>query len=92
MAGIAPGKSLIALFEDEHNSRRLVINLDHVHSLSSRAIAMLLAHDLRLERAGGAMRLCQPSARVLVLLKHVRVPALVNLHAALEDAVLTAWA
>ncbi|MFO0960992.1 MAG: FHA domain-containing protein [Isosphaeraceae bacterium] len=85
-------EGLLALFEGSHKPHRLVINLDHVHSLSSRAIAMLLAHNLRLERAGGALRLCQPSARVLVLLEHVRVPALVNVHAALEDAVLTAWA
>lgn len=85
-------EGLVGLLEDDHNPRRLVINLDHVHALSSRAVAMLLAHNLRLERAGGGLRLCQPSARVLVLLEHVRVPALINIHAALEDAVLTAWA
>ncbi|MBX6312044.1 MAG: FHA domain-containing protein [Isosphaeraceae bacterium] len=71
--------------------RRVVINLERVMSLSSRAVGVLLAHFLRLDRAGGALRLCQANPKILSALDGLRVPILIPLYPTVDDAVLTAW-
>ncbi len=70
---------------------RLVVNLPIVERLSSGAIGVLLAHQLRLHRLGGAMRLVQVQPLVRTYLTHIRLPMLVEIHETLDDAVLTSW-
>lgn len=70
---------------------RVVLDLSQVTHLSSRAIGVLLAHHLRLERLGGSIRLCHVPARVHAILERARLPMLMNTFAKVDDAVITAW-
>ncbi len=49
---------LRALF-DPPAPRQVVVNLEYIRHLSAAAIGVILAHHLRLDRAGGALRICQ---------------------------------
>ncbi len=71
--------------------RQVVVNLDHVGDLSGRAIGVLLAQHLRLDRDGGALRICQAHARTRAALDHARLPMLMGVYATLDEAVLDAW-
>jgi anti-anti-sigma factor len=71
--------------------RQVVVNLEFVRHLNAQAIGVLLAHHLRLDRAGGALRLCQTPARVMAVLHQVRLTILVECHPTLDEAVLAAW-
>ena len=82
---------LQALYEKQRVPRRVVINLEYVAHVSGQAIGMLLAHHLRLDRAGGAMRICQARARIMAVLHQVRLTMLVECHPTLDEAVLSAW-
>jgi anti-anti-sigma factor len=81
---------LHALFE-QSMPRRVVVNLEFVAHLTRQTIALLLAHHLRLDRAGGAMRLCQAHARIVALLDQVSLTMLVDYYPTLDEAVLAAW-
>ena len=81
---------LHALFE-QRTPRRVVVNLECVRHLNAQAIGVLLAHHLRLDRAGGALRICQAHARLMAMLHHVRLTILVEFHPTLDEAVLAAW-
>lgn len=70
---------------------RVVVNLDLVATLSSRAIGLLLSHALRLERAGGALRISQAPARIRMILEQIRLTMLITLYPTVDDAVLAAW-
>jgi anti-anti-sigma factor len=76
---------------DQPLPRDVVVNLEYVGHLSGHAIGVLLAHHLRLDRVGGAMRLCQARARIIALLHQVHLTMLVECHATLDEAVLGAW-
>ena len=71
--------------------RHVVVNLECVRHLNAQAIGVLLAHHLRLDRAGGALRICQAHARLMAMLHHVRLTILVEFHPTLDEAVLAAW-
>jgi anti-anti-sigma factor len=71
--------------------RHVVVNLEFVAHLTRQTIALLLAHHLRLDRAGGAMRICQAHARIIALLDQVRLTMLVDYYPTLDEAVLAAW-
>jgi len=81
---------LRALF-DSPTPREVVVNLEYVGHLSAQAIGVLLAHHLRLDHSGGAMRLCQARARVMAVLHQVRLTMLVECYPTLDEAVLGAW-
>ena len=81
---------LRALF-DQPTPRHVVVNLECVQHLNAQAIGVLLAHHLRLDRAGGALRICQAHARLMAALHHVRLTVLVECHPTLDEAVLAAW-
>lgn len=76
---------------DAPTPREVVVNLEYVGHLSAQAIGVLLAHHLRLDHAGGAMRICQARARVMAVLHQVRLTVLVECHPTLDEAVLGAW-
>lgn len=71
--------------------RRVVVNLEHVARLGSAGVGMLAALHLRLDRMGGALRLCGANARVGLMLEQIRLTALLDLHPNVEEAVLSAW-
>jgi anti-anti-sigma factor len=71
--------------------RRVVVNLEYVAHLTGQAIGVLLAHQLRLDRSGGGLRLCQARARIMAVLHQVRLTMLVECHPTLDEAVLSAW-
>jgi anti-anti-sigma factor len=81
---------LVALY-DRPLPRRVVVNLTHVGHLSGKAIGALLAHHLKLDQAGGALRVCQAHARVAAALEQVQLAMLVECYATLDDAVLSSW-
>jgi len=81
---------LRALF-DSPTPREVVVNLEYVGNLSAQAIGVLLAHHLRLDHAGGAMRICQARARVMAVLHQVRLTMLVECYPTVDEAVLGAW-
>ena len=58
--------------------------------LERQAIGVLLVHHLRLDRAGGALRLCQAPVPVMAVLHQVRLTILVECHPTLDEAVLAA--
>ena len=72
-------------------SGRVVVNLTHVGRLSGRAIGVLVAHHLRLDRSGGALRLCEANPRVALVLEQVKLGMFIDYHPSLEDAVIAAW-
>ena len=76
---------------DRDLPRRVVVNLTHVGHLSGRAIGILLAHHLKLDQVGGALRVCQAHARIGAVLEQVHLGMLVECHPTLEDAVLAIW-
>jgi anti-anti-sigma regulatory factor len=81
---------LWALFRQDL-PRHVVVNLEYVGHLSGQAVGVLLAHHLRLERAGGALRIAQARARIMAALHQVRWTMLVECHPTLDEAVLSAW-
>jgi anti-anti-sigma factor len=81
---------LRALFEPPA-PRHVVVNLEYIRHLSAAAIGVILAHHLRLDRAGGALRICQAHARVMAILHQVRLTVLVECYPTLDEAVLGAW-
>jgi anti-anti-sigma factor len=76
---------------DSPTPREVVVNLEYAGQLSAAAIGVLLAHHLRLDHAGGAMRICQAKARVMAVLHQVRLTMLVECYPTLDEAVLAAW-
>jgi anti-anti-sigma factor len=70
---------------------RVVINLTNIGHLSGRAIGVLVAHHLRLDRSGGALRVCLANPRVAVLLEQIKLGMIVDYHPTVEDAVIAAW-
>jgi anti-anti-sigma factor len=71
--------------------RRVVVSLAHVGHISGRAIGVLVAHHLRLDRVGGALRVCLANPRVAAVLEQVKLGMLVECHPNVDDAVLAAW-
>jgi anti-anti-sigma factor len=72
--------------------RRVVVNLEFVGRLTRQTIGVLLAHHLRLDRVGGALRICEAHPRIMALLDQVRLTMLVDCYPTLDEAVLAAWA
>ncbi len=81
---------LFALFE-AGLPRRVAFNLTHVGHISGRAIGVLVAHHLRLDRVGGALRLCEANPRVAALLEQVRLAMIIEYFSTVDDAVLAGW-
>jgi len=71
--------------------RRVVVNLEFAARLSRQTIGVLVAHHLRLNRAGGAVRVCGAHPRIIAMLDQVRLTMLVDCFPSLDEAVLTSW-
>ena len=84
-------RSTLHSLQEQPLPRRVVVNLEFVNHLSRQAIALLLAHHVRLEWGGGALHICQAHARIIALLDQVRLTMLVDCYPTLDEAVLAAW-
>ncbi len=71
--------------------RRVVVSLEFVSELSPQAIGALLAHHLRLERAGGALRVCNTSHKLTAFLERIHFGMLMDCYSTLDDAILVGW-
>lgn len=71
--------------------RRVVVNLEFAARVSRQTIGVLVAHHLRLGRAGGAVRVCGAHPRIIALLDQVRLTMIVDCFPNLDEAVLTSW-
>ncbi|MDB5352197.1 MAG: hypothetical protein JWN86_3444 [Planctomycetota bacterium] len=83
-------EELSALIEGG-SSRRVVLNLEHAGRLSNATLGLLVAFHLRLDRLGGALRLCQPHVRIAQFLEQIRLPILLDIFPTKEEAVLSSW-
>ena len=75
----------------EGGPRRVVLNMEYVAHVTGRAIGVLVAHHLRLDRSGGSLRICQARASIMAVLHQVRLTMLIECHPTLDEAVLSAW-
>ncbi|CAN5878426.1 hypothetical protein BH23PLA1_BH23PLA1_16900 [soil metagenome] len=71
--------------------RKVVLDLENLHYLSSRAVGVILAYFQRLERAGGTLRVACVSPKILPVLDQMRLPKLIDLYASVEEAVSDPW-
>jgi anti-anti-sigma factor len=71
--------------------KRVVINLTHVGHLSGRAIGVLVAHHLKLDRSGGALRVCLANPRVALVLEQVKLGMFIDYHPTVDEAVIACW-
>ncbi|GIW87128.1 MAG: hypothetical protein KatS3mg108_1452 [Isosphaeraceae bacterium] len=70
---------------------RLVIDLQYVSTLPNRALGIILARALELQRQGGGLRLAHPNPALRAHLDWLRVPELIGVYTRVEDAILTSW-
>jgi anti-anti-sigma factor len=83
-------ETLVQLYEQTPH-RQVVVSLCNVAFISSAAVGVLVAHMLKLEWAGGGLRLCHILPPVMAVLKRIHLPMLVETYPTLDEAVLTAW-
>jgi anti-anti-sigma regulatory factor len=82
-------RGLTTLLEERRLSRRVVVHLYYVASLSGTALAVLVAHSDRLAMMGGAMRLCHVVPTVRATLERYGSP--IEVYPRVDDAVVTRW-
>lgn len=71
--------------------RRVVLDLSRLVGLSGRGLGLIVAHGLRLSRAGGALRIARVAPRIGAELTRLQLDRLVGIYPTVEDAVLTNW-
>lgn len=71
--------------------RRVVLDLENVDYLSSRAVGVILAFFQHLEREGGTLRVCCVQPKLLNVLDQMRLPRLIDLYASVDEAVSDPW-
>jgi anti-anti-sigma factor len=85
-------REALARMHEQTSIQRVVVSLCNVAFLSRSAMGVLVAHMLRLEWAGGGLRLCHVLTPVMAVLKKIHLPMLVETYPTPDEAVLTAWA
>ncbi|HEX8198932.1 MAG TPA: FHA domain-containing protein [Isosphaeraceae bacterium] len=90
-ATVGPVRHELLMLLEQEAPRRVVLRLDAVKSLSSRAVGMLLANYQRLHRSGAQLRLCGVRPDVRRPLEHMRVPMLIAIDPDLDAALQASW-
>ncbi|QDV34784.1 FHA domain-containing protein [Tautonia plasticadhaerens] len=90
-ASVGPLRYELQSFFDKPLPRRVVLNLEHVDYLSSRAVGVILAFFQHLDRENGALRVCCVAPKILPVLDSMRLPKLVDLYPSAEEAVNDPW-
>jgi len=67
---------------------QIVVNLEHVPYIDSSDIGRLIRSHLSVRRAGGRVRLCNLSERVLAVLQMTRLDTVLDLYASEEEALV----
>ncbi len=82
---------LIRQLDADNTPNHVVLNLASVSMLTSKAIGVLVGHQLRLQQRGGLLRIAQPLPQVSTTLKVMNIAMLIEVHPTLEGAVLASW-
>ena len=90
-ATVGPLRYELQTFFDKTLPRRVVLSLEHVDYLSSRAVGVILSFFQHLDREHGALRVCSVSPKILEVLDAMRLPKLVDLYPTAEEAVSDPW-
>jgi len=92
------GGADVSVFRDEMAAllesatpHRVVVNLKLSARLSNAAVGVLVAHHMRLDRLGGALRLAEPHVRVAEILNQIRLPLILDVFQSEDEAVLASW-
>lgn len=88
---VGPLRYEFQAFFDKPLPRRVVLSLEHVNYLSSRAVGVLLAFFQHLDRENGSMRVCCVSPKIRDVLDSMRLSNIVELYASVEEAVDDPW-
>ena len=88
---VGPLRYELQTFFDKPLPRRVVLSLEHVDYLSSRAVGVILSFFQHLDREHGALRVCSVSPKILEVLDAMRLPKLVDLYPTAEEAVSDPW-
>ncbi len=88
---VGPLRYELQNFFDKPLPRRVVLNLENVNFLSSRAVGVILAFFQHLDREHGALRVCCVSPKILGVLDSMRLPDLMDLYPTAEEAVNDPW-
>jgi anti-anti-sigma factor len=90
-ATVGPLRAGLYALHERDLPRQVVIDMSRVTHISSLGIGVLLAHNLRLDRSGGAMRLCALQPRVQAILEEIRLPMLIDTLPSRDEAILASW-
>jgi anti-anti-sigma regulatory factor len=71
--------------------RTMVVSLSRVGEVSSRAIGVLVAHQLRLEQAGGGLRIAEAAPHIMAKLAKIHMTLLIETFHSLDEAVIKSW-
>ncbi len=88
---VGPFRHNLHTLLDHPVPRRVVLDLENIHYLSSRAVGVILAYFQKLDREGGALRVACVSPKILPMLDQMRLPKLIDLYASVEEAVSDPW-
>jgi anti-anti-sigma factor len=91
-SAVGPIRSELHVLFEQPLPRRVVVSLDQVTYVSRRAVGVLLAHFQRLDRVGGAMRLCHVRPEVMAALEEeLHGLTVIDVYPTTDEAVLAAW-
>jgi pSer/pThr/pTyr-binding forkhead associated (FHA) protein len=88
---VGPVRFALTALSEQPLPRRVVVRLGHVGWFSPRGSGMLMAYSQRLERAGGALRLCEIGAEAAESLEQLHVPLPLETFATAEEAITAPW-
>ena len=88
---VGPLRYELQTFFDKPLPRRVVLSLEHVDYLSSRAVGVILAFFQHLDRENGDLRVSCVAPKILPVLDAMRLPKLLDLYPTVEEAVNDPW-
>jgi anti-anti-sigma factor len=88
---MGPIRRVLTAVRDQKTSRRVVIDLSHVASLSAEGAATLADQAIKLAVSGGTLRLSQVRPAVLESIRQSRLNRVAKIYPDVEEAVLARW-
>jgi len=88
---VGPLRYELQCFFEKPLPRRVVLSLENVDYLSSRAVGVILAFFQHLDRESGSLRVACVSPKLVEVLDTMRLPNLVDLYPTVEEAVNDPW-
>ena len=84
-------RRVLTAVREQRASRRVVIDLSHVASLTAEGAATLADQAVKLAAAGGTLRLTQVRPAVLEAIRQSRLNRVAKIYPDVEEAVLARW-